>query len=192
MLLRPPPAMCRAQQPHAPHALVVHARHRRHLRRYSPPLPAQRRDAGGRRQASGAGEPGLQEKEWCARSESAAIRLFFAQRPWSWVIGGGLSIWSRRAGDPCGGGRRTRGAAGSPRTTAAVRSSDWPRWRTGWRGLELGGGSSVGSRGEELCLSLGASGSLRWPDLSASPAVLLLRRPLHSRRWIYRASPLFL
>jgi hypothetical protein len=55
-------------------------------------LLAQRKDAGGRREASGVGEPGLQKKEWCARSESAAIRLFFAQRPWPWVIGGGLSI----------------------------------------------------------------------------------------------------
>jgi hypothetical protein len=41
----------------------VHARHRRHLRWHSPPLPVQRKDAGGRREASGAGEPGLQEKE---------------------------------------------------------------------------------------------------------------------------------
>jgi hypothetical protein len=38
----------------------------------------------------------------------------------------------------------------------------------GVEGPRAGGGSSVGSRGEELCLSLGASGASRWPDLSAS------------------------
>jgi hypothetical protein len=100
---------------------------------------------------------------------SSACSSRGGRRPWTRVIGGGLSIWSGRAGDPAAaGGRGAQQGLRGPLRRCGARIGRGGERGGGWRGLELGGGSSVGSRSEELRLSLGASGASRWPDLSTS------------------------
>jgi hypothetical protein len=78
----------------------------------------------------------------------------------------------------------------------SVRSSDWPQWRTGWRGLELEvappSAAEVRNSASPLAPLGPRGGRIYQRRSSLTQAVLLLYRPLPSRRWIYRALPLFL